>query len=66
MIISEKNTLYSFPISIEKEVEEEVEKKSKRKNKESGKMEVITSKETITVKKEVVFNVYIKSLIGVS
>ena len=60
MIINEKNTLYSFPISIEKEVEEEVEKKSKRKNQETGKMEVVTSKETIKVKKEIPFNVYVK------
>lgn len=60
MKINEKNTLYSFPISIEKEVEEEVEKKSKRKNKETGKMEVVTSKEKINVKKEIVFNVFLK------
>lgn len=60
MIINEKNALYSFPISIEKEVEEEVENKSKRKNKETGKMEVVTSKEIIKVKKEIPFNIYIK------
>ena len=60
MKINEKNTLYSFPISIEKEIEEEVEKKSKRKNKETGKMEVVTSKEKINVKKEIVFNVFLK------
>ena len=60
MIINEKNTLYSFPISIEKEIEEEVEKKSKRKNQETGKMEVITSKEMVKVNKEVPFNVHVK------
>lgn len=60
MKINEKNILYSFPISIEKEIEEEVEKKSKRKNKETGKMEVVTSKETVKVSKEVPFNVYVK------
>ena len=60
MIIKEKNTLYSFPVSLEKEIEEEIEKKSKRKNKKTGKMEVVTSTEKIKVKKDVVFNIYIK------
>jgi hypothetical protein len=60
MIIKEKNILYNFSVSIEKEVEEEVEKKSKRKNKDTGKMEVVTSKESIAVKKEVPFEIFIK------
>ena len=60
MIINEKNTLYSFPISIEKEIEEEIDKKTKRKNKETGKMEVVTSIEKVKVKKEVVFNIHLK------
>lgn len=60
MIINEKNTLFNFSINIEKEVEEEVEKKSKRKNKETGKMEVVTSKEIVKVSKEVPYTFYIK------
>ena len=60
MKIQEKNILYSFFTNIEKEVEEEIEKKSKRKNKETGKMEVVTSKETITVKKEVPYKIILK------
>jgi hypothetical protein len=60
MNITEKNTLYSFSIDLNKEVEEEVEKKSKRKNKETGKMEVITSKEKVTVKKDVPYKIVIK------
>lgn len=59
-MITEKNTLYSFSIDIEKEIEENVEKKSKRKNKDTGKMETITSTEKVKVKKEIPFNVYIK------
>ena len=50
-MITEKNTLYSFSIDIEKEIEENVEKKSKRKNKDTGKMETITSTEKVKVKK---------------
>jgi len=60
MKITEKNTLYSFSINLEKEVEETVEKKTKRKNKETGKMEVITSSETISVKKEIPYRIIIK------
>jgi hypothetical protein len=60
MNITEKNTLYSFSVDLNKEVEEEVEKKSKRKNKETGKMEVVTSKEKVTVKKDVPYKVVIK------
>ena len=60
MIINEKNTLFNFSINIEKEVEEEAEKKSKRKNKETGKMEVVTSKEIVKVNKEVPYTFYIK------
>lgn len=60
MIINEKNTLFNFSINIEKEVEEEAEKKSKRKNKETGKMEVVTSKEIVKVNKEVPYTFYVK------
>ena len=60
MNITEKNTLYSFSVDLNKEVEEEVEKKSKRKNKETGKMEVVTSKEKVTVKKDIPYKVVIK------
>ena len=60
MIINEKNTLFNFSINIEKEVEEEAEKKSKRKNKETGKMEVVTSKEIVKVNKEVLYTFYVK------
>ena len=60
MKITEKNTLYSFSINLEKEVEETVEKKKKRKNKETGKMEVVTSSETISVKKEIPYRIIIK------
>jgi hypothetical protein len=60
MKITEKNTLYSFSINLEKEVEETVEKKKKRKNKETGKMEVVTSSETISVKKEIPHRIIIK------
>lgn len=60
MIIDEKNTLYSFSVNIDKNVTEEVEKKSKRKNKETGKMEYVTSKETIEVQKEIPYTIYIK------
>lgn len=59
-MITEKNTLYSFSINIEKEVEEEVEKKSRKKNKETGKTEVVTTTSIKTVKKEVPYNIYIK------
>jgi len=60
MEIDNKKWLYSFSINIEKEVEEQVEKKTKRKNKETGKMETVTSKETVTVNKEVPFTILIK------
>ena len=60
MNITEKNTLYSFSVDLNREVEEEVEKKSKRKNKETGKMEVVTSKEKVTVKKDIPYKVVIK------
>ncbi|MDB4348502.1 hypothetical protein OAA62_01155 [bacterium] len=60
MILNEKNIMYSFPISMEKEVEEEIEKTSKRKNKETGKMETIKKKETIVSKKDIPYNVYVK------
>lgn len=59
-MITDKNTLYSFSINIEREVEEEVEKKKKRKNKDTGKMEVVTSVEKVKVQKEIPFNVYVK------
>jgi len=60
MNIDEKKILYSFEVKVEKEVEETVEKKKKRKNKETGKMEVVTTKETTMVKKDVPFNIVIK------
>lgn len=60
MIINEKNTMYSFPISIEREIEEEIEKTSKRKNKETGKMETVKKTETVVSKKDVEYNIYIK------
>lgn len=60
MKIDEKKILYSFEVKVEKEVEETVEKKKKRKNKETGKMEVVTTKETTMVKKDVPFNIVIK------
>ena len=59
-MITDKNTLYSFSINIEREIEEEVEKKKKRKNKDTGKMEVVTSIEKVKVQKEIPFNVYVK------
>lgn len=52
--------IYNFSVNIEKDIEEEIEKKSKRKNKETGKMEVVTSKEKVTVKKEVPYNLIIE------
>ena len=55
MKIDEKKILYSFEVKIEKEVEETVEKKKRRKNKKTGKMDVITTKETTMVKKDVPF-----------
>lgn len=58
--MNNKKILYSFSIDIEKEIEEEIEKKSKRKNKETGKMEVVTSKETVSVKKEIPFKIIIE------
>ncbi len=60
MKIDEKKILYSFEVKIEKEVEETVEKKKRRKNKKTGKMDVITTKETTMVKKDVPFNIVIK------
>lgn len=60
MEIDNKKWLYSFSINVEKEVEEQVEKKTKRKNKETGKMETVTSQETVTVNKEVPFTILIK------
>lgn len=60
MIINQHNVLYSFSVDLEKEIEEEVEKKTKRKNKETGKMEVVTSKEKVTVKKEIPYTITIK------
>jgi hypothetical protein len=60
MEIDTKKWLYSFSINVEKEVEEQVEKKTKRKNKETGKIETVTSQETVTVKKEVPFTVLVR------
>jgi hypothetical protein len=60
MEIDTKKWLYSFSINVEKEVEEQVEKKTKRKNKETGKMETVTSQDTVTVKKEVPFTILVR------
>jgi len=60
MKIEEKKILYSFSVDLEKEVEEVIEKKSKRKNKETGKMETVSTTETIKTKKQIPFNIVIK------
>ena len=60
MKINEDKILYSFNVSIDKDIEEEKEKKSKRKNKETGKMETVTTKETVKTKKPVDFKIVIK------
>ena len=60
MKLKEEKILYSFEINLKKKVEEKVEKKKKRKNKETGKIEVVTSHETLEVEKEVPFNMIIR------
>lgn len=60
MKIEEKKILYSFSVDLEKDVEEVIEKKSKRKNKETGKMETVSTTETIKTKKQIPFNIVIK------
>jgi len=60
MKIEDKNILYSFDVSIDKKVEVVVEKKKKQKNKETGKMEVIVSKENQTTTEETPYKMIIR------